>query len=148
MKSFGLWVFTIVVVIMAASAWLYYCWESGVKSARLRAILATSPVHVIRIEPTLNDRSSLVTNEVVITDPKTMADIVTAVRTAPEYFPNHPVTRWDCHLEISSAAGNDFFWVNNTMGQGTILYYDHRLTTSTLRSDTLGAILEKATRAP
>lgn len=148
MKSLGSWGLLIAIVTLFASAWLYYCWDSGVRSARRHTVMASIPVRAIRIEPILNDRFSLVTNEVVITDPKTIADITSAVWSAPKYFPNHPATRWDCDLEILSGTGIDYYWANNTVGQGTILYYRRTFITSTLRSDTLGAILEKAAKAP
>jgi hypothetical protein len=94
--------------------------------------------------------TSLVTNNVLITDKSTITNIMTAVRLAKPYFPKHPVTQWQCFLIVSDGSGESYIWVNKTFGQGTILYCQTSLNGGliydTRQSDTVGSILEKVTK--
>jgi hypothetical protein len=98
----------------------------------------------VRIEPA--NSSSLVDHVTFITNSTNINDITIAVNSAKEYFPNHPQTYWQCDLIISDASGEKCYNVINTDGQGTILYLKAGgFLLHPIRSDTLGAILEKAT---
>ena len=114
-----------------------------------RAQLFRNPVSAIQsIEIRPGDNASLVANYVVVSNSATIHEIMTAIRSANSYSPNHPVTRWDCLLVITSSSGADYVDVNESVGQGTILYCktsSNGMIFDTLQSKTLGNILERET---
>jgi hypothetical protein len=112
-----------------------------------RARLYEDPItniQSIRISP--GNNFSLIGHDIEITDAVTLQAIMTSIRSANKYSPNHPATQWSCTLTIFSLSGASFVGVIETYGQGTIL----QCTTSpnggfifdTLQSGTMGQILE------
>ena len=104
-----------------------------------------SSIQSIGISP--GNNFPLVNHEVVITNYPTIQQIMTAIRSAQKYSPNHPAIRWSCALAISSLSGTSYVAVNETVGQGTILdcaTSPHGLIFDTLQSSSMGHILEQA----
>jgi hypothetical protein len=104
-----------------------------------------SSIHSIRISP--GDNFPLVNHDIVITNVSTIQAIMTNIRSAEPYFPNHPTTQWSCYLTVLSSSGMSYVTAIESYGQGTILF----CTTSqsgfiydTLQSKTIGHILEQA----
>ena len=110
--------------------------------------LASGPVPVcITILP--GDYFSLVDHRVIVANPIQMKDIIASINSATRYFPKHPQVAWQCSMIISYSSGNSYYWVTKTTGQGTIIYCEASLRgfiIETLRSDTLGSVLEKVTK--
>ena len=136
----------IVMVILAVLHWFDSRTYSPSMSNRLYKTPISS-IECIKIKP--EAYSSLVTQEVVITDATTISNIMTAIRLAAPYSPNHPSTDWQCRLTASDASGDSYASILKTPSQGTIIYcetspnggwiYD------TLQSASLGDILKNAT---
>jgi hypothetical protein len=132
-------------LIAIGSFLAFFEWHIPSQNARLFQD-PIADIHNIRISP--GNNFSLVNHDVEITNTVTIQLIVTTLRSAKKYFPNHPGTRWSCGLAISSSSGTSFIDVIESYGQGTILYcttlpngghiYD------TLQSDKMGQILEEA----
>jgi hypothetical protein len=106
-----------------------------------------SSIGCIKIEP--YEYLSLVNHEVVITDATTISNIMTAIRLAVPYSPNHPSTDWQCRLVVSDASGDSYVSALKTRIQGTIIYCESSSKGGwiydTLQSDSLGDILKSAT---
>jgi hypothetical protein len=133
------------VLVLASLGWLFA--EHHVFPS-YRARLYRVPIaniQAIRIDP--GNNFPLVDHEVVITNSAMIQQVMSAIRAAPKYFPNHPSTRWSCGLAISSLSGTSYVDVSESYGQGTILYCatSSGLYFDTLQSSTLGQILEQAT---
>jgi hypothetical protein len=89
---------------------------------------------------------SLVSQPLTISNETQIKDIIAAVRSANEYLPDHPGSRWECVIIFSDASGDSYVNVANTERQGSILYCktsEQGFIYDTLRSDTIGDILEK-----
>jgi hypothetical protein len=112
--------------------------------ARLYQVPLTS-IQSIRVSP--GTVQPLVDRDVLITDPGVVQKVMTAIRTAKPYSPNHPATRWSCRLTILSSSGVSYVDVNESLGQGTILYGETGagIIFDTLQSTALGSVLEDAT---
>ena len=111
-----------------------------------RALLYRDPItniQTIRIDP--GNNFPLVDHEVVITNSATIQQVMTAIRSAPKYFPNHPTTRWSCSLTVSSSSGTSYATVIESYGQETLLQCTSKngFIFDTLQSKTLGRILEQ-----
>ena len=110
-----------------------------------------SDFQYIQIKPDPN--FSLVNRPLIVANKVEIKGIITAIRSATPYEPNHPTTRWACTLIISGLHSDCYVRVANTppggYSQGTILECmtsEDGLIYSTLRSDTMGDILEKVAR--
>jgi hypothetical protein len=120
-----------------------------IPSQRVR--LFETPISNIRyLQIKLDPNFSLVDRSLIVTNKMEIKDIMTALRSGIAYEPNHPGTRWACTLVVSDSLGNYYVGVENTpsgpYSQGTILYCttsENGFIYSTLRSDTIGDILEK-----
>jgi hypothetical protein len=115
---------------------------------KYRVRLYQAPIASIRsIRIRAGNVSPLVDREVVITDPGTIQKIMAAIRSAKKYSPNHPATRWSCSLTIAGASGESYVDVNETLGQGAILYGETAagFIFDTLQSSDMSQILEEAT---
>ena len=82
---------------------------------------------------------SLVESDVVITNAGMIQEIMTAVRSAKPFSPNHPADRWTCKLIVSNSFGEGRLDISDTVGDNTILYCPG----GPLQSDTLGNILKE-----
>ncbi len=105
-------------------------------------------IRSLQIKPDPN--FSLVDRCLIVTNQMEIKDIITAIRSATPYEPNHPGTRWACTLVVSNSLGNCYVGIENTppglYSQGTILSCktsESGFIYKTLRSDTIGDILEK-----
>jgi hypothetical protein len=57
------------------------------------------------------------------TDAATINEIMSALRTAQKYKPQHPSTKWSCTMIISDARGSSYVRILVTPTNATILYY-------------------------
>lgn len=105
-----------------------------------------SSIQSIRLLP--GNNFPLIQQDIAITDIHTIEEIMTAMRSAKAYSPNHPVTRWSCILAISTSSGDSYVDIDESLGQGTILHCvtspNGGLIFDTLQSTTMGRILEQA----
>ena len=130
---------TAVTIFLASFSMVWLLW--GRYIPKERAVLFESSIpktHCIRVRAA--DFFSLVKGEMVVTNSTTIEDIMLAIRSARPFYPKHPVVHWQCFLVVSNGSGDTSFKVYDTPDQGTIFY----CVEDTLRSDTLGSVLEKA----
>ena len=143
------WIRVMVIALTSTLVLLYLAWSFGGQYVgKLHVRLYQDPIssiQSIRISP--GDNFPLVSHDIVITNVSTIQAIMTNIRAAEPYFPNHPTTRWSCYLTILSSSGTSYVRVIESYGQDTILFcstsqsgfiYD------TLQSKTMGHILEQA----
>jgi hypothetical protein len=136
--------FCLSVALIIAALYGVYDLSLAIGRATHRTRPGSTPAF-IQILP--GDYFSLVKSPIAVANPATVKDIITALATAKSYSPNHPQTRWQCYMIISDASGNSYYCVNDTTGQGVILYKETSMSGfifSTRRSDTLEGVLEKA----
>jgi hypothetical protein len=143
------WVRVMAVALPLATVLIYLVWLFGGRYAdKLQVRLNQDPISSIQsIRITPGDNFSLVSHDVVITNASTIYAIMTSIRSAETYFPNHPTTRWSCYLTVLSSSGTSYVTVVESYGQGTILFCttsQSGLIFDTLQSKTLGQILEQA----
>jgi hypothetical protein len=101
-------------------------------------IIYNSPILSIRyiqIRPDDLVRSSLVRQSITITNAETIQQIMTAIRSAQPYEPNHDPGMWSCELVISNLSGEGGICVVKELNGGTII--------GESRSSALGNILER-----
>jgi hypothetical protein len=131
-------------LLLAAILWLFIGRSIPSQKARLFDI----PIYDIRsIQINPGPFFSLVNDRSEITNETEIKDIMASIRSSEEYSPIHPSTRWQCIIVIANASGDSYIEVINTPTQGAILYCktsQQGFIYRTLRSDTLGAILETA----
>jgi hypothetical protein len=107
-----------------------------------RVRLFDSPISGINhIQIRSGGNLSLLDRDLTITDTSKIKEIMTAIRLARPYSANHPADHWTCVLIISNESGHSRVDVSDTLGDGTLIW----CVGEELRSDTLGAILEKVT---
>jgi hypothetical protein len=133
-------------ILLASGLWLLIYRYIPSQSTRLFET-PVSQIQSIEINPT--PLFSLVDQSLTITNETEIKEIMTAIRSAMPYSPNHPGTQWQCNLVISDSVGNSYLNLVNTPGlsQGTLLFCKtspEGFIYNTLRSDTLGGILEKS----
>jgi len=135
-----------IALLLVAFVWIFSGRYISSESTRLYED-PISGIQSIRISPARY--FSLVDHEFIVTNMAAITDTMMAIRSARPYSPNHPMTHWECFLVISNASGNSYVDVNNAYGQGAILYcttsLNGGLIYDTLRSDTIGDILETVT---
>ncbi len=115
-----------------------------------RVRLYQEPVSCIQqILVTDNNLCSSCQRNIVITDAQTIGEIMTSLRSAKPYYPNHPTTKWRCTLVIADAKGESYVDVVVLSGEGgSILYIKtaEGFIFDRLRSSTIGQILERIVR--
>lgn len=122
-------------LVLLGLLWFFY-----LRHPAEEARLFLSPISTIQsIRISSGGNLSLVENDIVITDSRTIQEIMAAIRSAKPYSPNHPADRWTCKLIVSNPSGESHVDVSDTAGQNTILYCPG----GPLQSGTLGNILEK-----
>jgi hypothetical protein len=142
-------VLTVAIPIALALFGFFYFFEAPqIADQRMRLFQGSeSSITLISIFPSGN--FPLVKNTLIITNTETITKIMTAIRSAKAYFPDHPAIKWNCDLEISNSTGKSYISVVEALGQGTILYCETSpnggLFFDTLQSTNLGQILEQVT---
>lgn len=81
-------------------------------------------------------RSSLITQNITITNEETIQQIMTAIRSAQPHHSDHDPGVWSCELVISTSSGEGTIWVAKEASEGGA-EIDESLSTS------LDGILEK-----
>jgi len=118
---------------------------------RLKAVLECSAndIRIVVIKPYSEYGTSLVYQELTITDHKEIQGLCGALNRAKLYAPNHPQTMWQAVVELHNKNGMVSFYVTKTMDDknGTLVYIFSHVTYGWLygvfRSDDLGAMLER-----
>lgn len=133
-----------IALMLGGGLWLFVGRQIPAENSRIFEC-PMSDIQSVAIQP--DDRSSLINRELVFTNASKIQEIMGAIRSAGEYYPNHPGEEWDCVLIISDAKGTSRLDVENTLDQGTIVYCETHsgFIYKTLESDTLGNILEQTT---
>ncbi len=86
-------------------------------------------------------------SNVVITDAQTISEIMTALRSAKPYSPNHPSIKRHYILVIADVEGESYVDVAELSGEGFILYCETAnggFIFDRLRSYSIGSVLERA----
>lgn len=135
------------VLLGSASLWLFCGRKIPAQSARLfrEPVSAIQSVQIVPVS-----FRSLARHCLTVTNEDQINGIMTAIRSAKnffQYFPNHSSDLWQCKLVVSSASGNSYLDVAKNSGTGVVFRCrtsPSGFTYCTCRSETLGAILEKA----
>jgi hypothetical protein len=101
-------------------------WLFGLRNVRAgNEIIYNSPVSSIRsiqIQPEdLANNRSLITQNITITNAETIQQIMTAIRSAQSYHPNHDPGVWSCKLVISTSSGGGTLSVVEASEGGAII---------------------------
>ena len=137
---------------LLAAGILWLSWGRHIPGQSARLFQGSiSDFQYMQIKPDPN--FSLVNRPLIVTNQAEIKEIMTAIRSATPYQPNHPTTRWACTLVISDAHSDCYVRLVNTSpgpnSQGTILQCmtsEQGFIYSTRRSDTIGDVLEKVAR--
>ena len=82
--------------------------------------LNPSSTRSITIRP--SDYSSLLETPLTITDRKTIGQFSAAMATARLSGPNHPQSKWRCHISVEDSKGRSHCTVSQTLSQGVLIY--------------------------
>ena len=112
------WIRVVTVGLASALVLLYFVWSLGGQYIlKLHARLYQAPIpgiQTIRMSPT--EHFSLIAHDVIITNVSSIQGIMTSIRSAVPYSPNHPTIRWSCYLTVLSSSGTSYISVHYCPG--------------------------------